>query len=75
MKDITHKLGDRIRKLRLEKRLSQENLAFESNMHRTYLSSIERGERNPSLKNIEAIANALGVTLSELFKFGNDKQF
>ena len=74
MKDITHKLGDRIRKLRLEKRLSQENLAFESNMHRTYLSSVERGERNPSLKNIEAIANALGVPLSELFKFGNDKQ-
>jgi len=74
MKNIKQKLGDRIRKLRLEKRLSQENLAFESNMHRTYLSSIERGERNPSLKNIEAIANALGVTLSELFKFENDKQ-
>ena len=74
MKNIKQKLGDRIRKLRLEKRLSQENLAFESNMHRTYLSSIERGERNPSLKNIEAIANALGLTLSELFKFENDKQ-
>lgn len=74
MKNTKQKLGDRIRKLRLEKRLSQENLAFESNMHRTYLSSIERGERNPSLKNIEAIANALGVTLSELFKFENDKQ-
>ena len=43
-------------------------------MHRTYLISIERGERNPALKNIEAIANALGVTLSELFKFENDKQ-
>ncbi len=74
MKNTKQKLGDRIRKLRLEKRLSQENLAFESNMHRTYLSSIERGERNPSLKNIEAIANALGLTLSELFKFENDKQ-
>lgn len=74
MNNIKQKLGDRIRKLRLEKRLSQENLAFESNMHRTYLSSIERGGRNPSLKNIEAIANALGVTLSELFKFENDKQ-
>ncbi len=74
MENIKQKFGDRIRKLRLEKRLSQENLAFESNMHRTYLSSIERGERNPALKNIEAIANALGVTLSELFKFENDKQ-
>lgn len=69
MKNIKQKLGDRIRKLRLEKRLSQENLAFESSMHRTYLSSIERGERNPSLKNIEAIANALGVKLSDLFQF------
>ena len=75
MKNTKQKLGDRIRKLRLEKRSSQENLAFESDIHRTYLSSIERGERNPSLKNIEAIANALGLTLSELFKFENDKQF
>ena len=71
MKNIKQEFGDRVRKLRLEKGLSQEKLAFESKMHRTYLGSIERGERNPSLKNIEAIANALGVTLSDLFKFEN----
>lgn len=51
--------------------LSQEELAFKSGMHRTYLGAIERGERNPSLKNIVAIAKALGVTLSQLFSFGD----
>ena len=71
MKNPKQKLGDRIRKLRLEKRLSQEKLAFEANMHRTYLGGIERGERNPALKNIEAIASALGVSLSDLFHFEN----
>jgi len=74
MTTIHQKFGRRIRRLRIEKQLSQEKLAFEANLHRTYLGSIERGERNPSLKNIEAIANALGVKLSELFKFDNDKQ-
>jgi len=47
--------------------LSQEELAFKSRVHRTYLGGIERGERNPSLRNIAAIARALGVDLSELF--------
>ncbi len=49
--------------------LSQEELAFKARIHRTYLGGIERGERNPLLKNIAAIAKALGVTLSELFNF------
>ena len=48
---------------------SQEELAFRAGVHRTYLGGIERGERNPSLENIAAIAEALGVTLSELFSF------
>jgi len=42
-------------------------------MHRTYLGDIERGGRNPSLKNIAAIAEALGVTLSQLFLFGDEE--
>ncbi|HEY50430.1 MAG TPA: helix-turn-helix transcriptional regulator [Dehalococcoidia bacterium] len=71
MNNIQRKLGKRIKDLRLKRQLSQEKLAFESKMHRTYIGSIERGERNPSLKNIEAIANALGVTLSDLFRFEN----
>ena len=71
MENIQRKFGERIRNLRLRKKLSQEKLAFESKMHRTYIGGIERGERNPSLKNIEAIANALGITLSDLFRFEN----
>jgi len=69
MKTIEKQFGKRLRKLRLARGLSQEALAFKSGMHRTYLGSIERGERNPSLKNITAIAEVLGVSLSQLFSF------
>ena len=69
MSKIKKQFGDRVRELRLSKGLSQEELAFRVSIHRTYIGGIERGERNPSLKNIAAIANALGVTLSELFSF------
>ena len=70
MKTIEKQFGERLKELRLSKGLSQEKLAFKSGMHRTYLGGIERGERNPSLKNIVAIAKALGVTLPQLFLFG-----
>ena len=66
---IQKQFGERLRKLRLARNLSQEELAFKARMHRTYLGGIERGERNPSLKNIEAIAKALDITLSQLFSF------
>lgn len=69
MKTIQKRFGERVRELRLAIGLSQEELAFKSGMHRTYLGGIERGERNPSLKNIAAIAKALGITLSQLFLF------
>lgn len=49
--------------------LSQEELGFQTGLDRTYISGIERGERNPSLKNIGKIAQALKVKLSELFNF------
>ena len=67
MKTIEKRFGERIRELRTTKGLSQEELAFKSGVHRTYLGGIERGERNPSLRNISAIAKALGVDISELF--------
>lgn len=54
------------------KGLSQEELAFRAKVHRTYLGSIERGERNPALKNIAAIAKALDVSLSELFSYDRE---
>jgi len=73
MGTIQEKFGRRIRDLRLAKGLSQEELAFRVGVHRTYLGGIERGERNPALKNIAAIAKALDVTLSELFSFQEQK--
>ena len=66
---IQKKFGKRLRYLRKAKGLSQEDLAFKAGIHRTYVGGIERGERNPSLKNIAAIAKALGVSLPELFYF------
>jgi len=73
MSGITIKFGERIRRLREAKGLSQEELAFRARVHRTYLGGIERGERNPSLKNITAIAKALEIGLSELFMFEEGK--
>ena len=69
MGKIEERFGNRVRQLRLINKFSQEALAEKSGVHRTYLGGVERGERNISLRNIEAIAKALGVTLSELFQF------
>ena len=60
--------GEKIRKIRMERELSQEKLAFLSGLHRTYVGAIERGERNVSFKNIEKIAKTLKVNLEELFR-------
>ena len=72
MKNITltinEQLGMRIRYLRKNKGLSIEDLALEADVNKNYLSDLERGKRNPSLLILEAIANALNVDLSELFK-------
>ncbi|MEN8494773.1 helix-turn-helix transcriptional regulator [Dehalococcoides sp. THU3] len=67
-KTIEQRFGERIRNLRKKAGVSQEELADRAGVHRTYLGGIERGERNPSLKNIYAIARALKVSLSDLFK-------
>jgi len=69
VKTIEKQFGDRVRQLRMVRDLSQEELAYKAGVHRTYLGGIERGERNPSLRNIAAIADALGISLSELFRF------
>jgi len=58
----------RIRELRLAKGISQEALADEAGVHRTYMGSVERGERNISLENIVRIAKALRVRPHELLK-------
>lgn len=67
MVEIQVKLGARIKKIRKEKKFSQEQLAAKSKLHRTYISDIERGDRNVSIKNIEKIAKALDITLTDLF--------
>jgi transcriptional regulator with XRE-family HTH domain len=61
-------VGIRIRELRLAKGISQEALADEAGVHRTYMGSVERGERNISLENIVRIAKALRVRPHELLK-------
>ncbi|MHB8644373.1 MAG: helix-turn-helix domain-containing protein [Thermomicrobiales bacterium] len=68
MDDIVITLGKRIRQLRSQTGLSQEKLADKAGMDRTYYAGIERGERNPSVKNLAKIATALGVHISALFE-------
>jgi transcriptional regulator with XRE-family HTH domain len=64
--DIQTRFGQKLRKLRSQKRISQERLAELAELHRTYVSGVERGERNISLVNIERLATALGLTMAEL---------
>ena len=59
--------GERLRLMRQEKNLSQEELAYRAGLHRTYVSSVERGERNVSLVNIHKLAAALDIDVSKLF--------
>jgi ribosome-binding protein aMBF1 (putative translation factor) len=66
--DILTRFGRRVRTLRTARGQSQETFADACGIDRTYISGIERGRRNVGLKNIEVIANALGITLSELFE-------
>lgn len=64
---IEEQLGLRIRYLRKEKNLSIEDLALEAEINKNYLSDLERGRRNPSIKVINRLAKSLEITLSELF--------
>lgn len=68
--EIQSKIGNRIKELRELKNISQKNLAYDSDLDRSYIASVESGKRNISIKNIEKIAVALGVSLKEFF--GNE---
>lgn len=61
------KFCENLRKYRLAKGLSQESLAQASGLHRTYISAVERGERNISIDNIERLANALSKNIAAFF--------
>jgi transcriptional regulator with XRE-family HTH domain len=65
--DIKEKIGKRLRELRTDKGLSQEKFSFECNLDRTYIASIEQGKRNVSVVNIEKIAQAFNLSVSEFF--------
>lgn len=64
---VQRQFGARLRRLRLQKGISQEALALTSGLDRSYVGGVERGERNISLVNIHKIARALGVPAKELF--------
>jgi len=69
--DVNHnlerKFGLRIRHLRTSVDLSQEELAFRSGLHRNYISDVERGRRNISLRALDKLARGLGIELRDLF--------
>jgi len=66
-RDLALEFGKRVRALRQSMGISQEDLAERASLHRTYIGMIERGEKNITLSNIEKVATALEVTISELF--------
>ena len=74
MAHVQVRFGTRLRSIRQERGISQEKLAERADLHRTYVSSIERGERNVSLVNIERLAAALGVTMAELMPDTADRR-
>lgn len=65
---ILVKFGENVRKIRKIKGLSQEQVSFKADLHRTYIGMIERAEKNITLLNIEKIAKALEVGIAELLK-------
>lgn len=69
MSDIAKIVGNRIRNLRVDQGLSQEELAYRAGVSPSHIGKLERGEKNPSLSSIDKITNALGITLEDLFKY------
>jgi len=66
--DIRTRLAQNLRRIRTEKGLSQEQLAFEASIHRTYISDLERGARNPTITVVDKLAVALQVSAGMLLE-------
>ena len=70
--EILIKFGKAIRQIRSERQISQEEFADMCGMHRSYMSDVELGKRNISLENIKKIAEALSLSVSQLFLIVDD---
>jgi transcriptional regulator with XRE-family HTH domain len=66
--DVQRRVGINLQRLRHEKGLSQEELAHSADVHQTYLSGVESGKRNPSVRVLERLVKALEVDIEELFR-------
>lgn len=64
---LSKRFGELVRRLRVENGYSQEEFSFRVGLHQTYVSSVERGERNVTIGTADRIAKALGTTLAEVF--------
>lgn len=71
MLEIEQRFGNKIKELRLIQKISQEELSFRSGLSKNYISDVERGTRNVSLKAIEKLAQGLGIEEKELFMFNS----
>lgn len=69
MLDVAAKLGERVRRLRKAKGLSQERLAELAGLHTNYVGQVERGEKNLTLDTLQKIVSGLDITLEELFRY------
>ncbi len=72
--DVRRRVGLNLRRFRLERGLSQEALAFECGLHRTYISGVERGVRNPTVLVLEQIASALQIPSSRMLEEGSGQR-
>ena len=68
---ITEEIGKRIKEIRSEKGISQEKLALKAELDRTYVAGVENGKRNPSIKSLEKIINALDINFGCFLKICN----
>ena len=66
---LRHAIGSRIQVLRMQSELTQSELAVKAKVHRSYLASVETGERNISLDSLEKIIKALDVDYKDLFYY------
>lgn len=67
MENIKQKIGDRIKEVRVEKKLSQEAVAYNSGIERSFMTHIENGRRNVSVETLEKVLTGLEISFSDFF--------